>query len=82
MHDEKLMSEETAELTDAQLDGVAGGYLFKNEQGQWEVIDGSGNVQFTSDYNQAYDWAESHYYNTRVIDWLELRYIRNPALHG
>ena len=35
---------EAVELSDDQLDGVSGGYLYKNDKGEWEVIDSKGNV--------------------------------------
>ena len=42
MSEEKNM--EAVELSDDQLDGVSGGYLYKNDKGEWEVIDSKGNV--------------------------------------
>ena len=68
---------EGVELADDVLDAVAGGWLFKNENGEWEVIDSRGDVLFTSDYDTAATWAEKHYYSTRVLSWHELNRIRN-----
>ena len=36
--------EEVMELSDEQLDGIAGGHLYKNDKGEWEVIDSRGEV--------------------------------------
>ena len=73
---------EGVELADDVLDAVAGGWLFKNEKGEWEVINVKGDVRYTGDYNDAYDWAREHHYSTRVLSWLELNSIRNGHYLG
>ena len=68
---------EGIELSDEQLDMVAGGWLFENDKGEWEVINSKGNVKFTGTYAGALEWAESRGYSSRIIEWKELNELRN-----
>ena len=73
----QLAREEGAELTDEQLDAVAGGYLYHNDEGNWEVIGIKGDVRFTGDYESAWNWADKHRYSTYEITWKQLNKLRH-----
>ena len=66
------------ELTDDQLEGISGGYLFQNEKDEWEVIDdGNGEVlaSFSTDL-KASTYAKSIGMSTKAIDWEDLASLR------
>ena len=69
--------EEGVELSDEALDAVAGGYLFHNDEGLWEVVNIKGNVRFTGDYKSAYEWADKNRYSTYEITWKQLNKLRH-----
>ena len=77
---EELLSaakDEGVELSDEEIDAVAGGYLFHNDQGLWEVVNIKGNVRFTGDYKSAYEWADKNRYSTYEITWKQLNKLRH-----
>lgn len=68
-------------LSDEQVDGVAGGYLYLAGHGtgnsHWEVLDDEGNtVEKFDDYYTAFYCATDNGYTTNVLNTKELETLR------
>ncbi|MBQ9004359.1 MAG: hypothetical protein IJ087_21170 [Eggerthellaceae bacterium] len=64
-------------LSDETLDKLSGGYIFRNEEGEYAVIDGSGKevAKFDEDW-QAEQEAARRGLSTTEIEWDELSQMR------
>ncbi len=65
-------------LPDEVLDAVAGGYVFWNDQDQFEAIrDSDGEVMGTfGTLKDAMDYADNHNQSRQMISWDVLKFIR------
>ena len=71
----------TNALSDEDMGNVSGGYIYHNDQGNWEVInDTTGNVvSWHNTKEQAENTACDEGYNSIKVDWDTVKRIReNP----
>ena len=70
----------TNALSDEDMGNVSGGFVFKNYEGQWEVInDTTGDVVSTHNTKeQAENAALDKGYKSREVDWDSVEKLRNP----